>query len=89
MQIDEINAKLNGNCLSGEVDIPKVVSENIEKVYSQFNKTNAQFYEELTRIYQDLNDKLQNKINEQQYNFDCKINELTKRIRALEEKSGM
>lgn len=89
MQIDEINAKLNGNCLSGEVDIPKVVSENIEKVYSQLNKTNAQFYEELTRIYQDLNDKLQNKINEQQYNFDCKINELTKRIRALEEKSGM
>lgn len=89
MQIDEINAKLDGNYSSEGFDIPKAVSENIEKIYAQLNKTNAQFYEELTRIYQDLNDKLLNKMNEQQYQFDCKINELTNRIQALEEKSGI
>lgn len=88
MQIDEINAKLDGNYSSEGFDIPKAVSENIEKIYAQLNKTNAQFYEELTRIYQDLNDKLLDKMNEQQYQFDCKINELTNRIQALEEKSG-
>lgn len=88
MQIDEINAKLDGNYSSEGFDIPKAVSENIEKIYTQLNKINAQFYEELTRIYQDLNDKLLEKMNEQQYQFDSKINELTNRIQALEEKSG-
>ena len=45
---------------------------NLEKVYSQISKTNSLFYEELTKIYKELNDKLIEKMKEQQYSFDKK-----------------
>ncbi len=96
MQLDELDSKikaLGGNQNSGYeqalnvVETSKIVEENIEKIYAHISKTNAQFYEELTKIYKELNCKLVEKIQEQQITFDKKIDDLraefNKKIEAL------
>ena len=85
MQIDELDSRIRavgGNQNSNYeqafavVNTSKIVEENLEKMYAHINKTNAQFYEELTKIYKELNLKLVEKMQEQQVSFDKKIDDL-------------
>lgn len=81
LQIDEINSKLkalsNGNLQEYNViDIGKTVSENIDKMYQHMNNTSSIFYEELTKIYKELNEKLSQKSEEDKYFFEQRIIEL-------------
>ena len=85
MQIDELDSRIRavgGNQNSdyeqafAVVNTSKIVEENVEKMYAHINKTNAQFYEELTKIYKELNLKLVEKMQEQQVSFDKKIDDL-------------
>lgn len=86
MQLDELDSKIKAlGCGYQNSDYEqafnifetsKIVEENVEKMYAHINKTNAQFYEELTRIYKELNDKLIWKMQEQQVSFDKKIDDL-------------
>ena len=90
LQIDELKSKINISNSSDEVLMEtdnKLVDESIEKVYFHINKMNSMFYEELTKIYKELNDKLLEKMSEQQYSFDKKLdeirNEFNQKIEAL------
>lgn len=84
MQFDEVDTKIkslgckenNSDNDFSSIETSKIIDENLEKVYSQISKTNSLFYEELTKIYKELNDKLIEKMKEQQYSFDKKIDEL-------------
>lgn len=85
LQIDDIDSKLRtigvldvsaSKLDLNSVEVSKVLDENIEKIYSHINKTNSQFYEELSNLYKEMNDKLIEKMSEQQYSFDKKINDL-------------
>ncbi len=86
MQLDELDSKikaLGGSQKNSDyeqafnvVETSKIVEENVEKMYEHINKTNAQFYEELTGIYKELNSKLVEKMQEQQVSFDKKIDDL-------------
>lgn len=67
MKFDETDLKLKAlnpsdlNCFKNAVDnitIEKTISDNMEKMYSQINKTSSLFYEELTKMYKELNEKL-------------------------------
>ncbi len=81
LQIDEIDSKLKA--LSNEnsqeynvIDIEKTLSENIDKMYQHMNSTSSMFYEELTKIYKELNEKLSQKSEEDKYFFEQRIIEL-------------
>ncbi len=84
IQLDEVDSKIKALSIANSdfndslnaVEASKILEENIEKIYSHINKTNSQFYEELTKIYKEINDKLIAKMKEQQYSFDKKIDEL-------------
>ena len=77
LQIDEIKALSNGNLQEYNViDIGKTVSENIDKMYQHMNNTSSIFYEELTKIYKELNEKLSQKSEEDKYFFEQRIIEL-------------
>ena len=85
MQIDELDSRIRavgGNQNSdyeqafAVVNTSKIVEENVEKMHAHINKMNAQFYEELTKIYKELNLKLVEKMQEQQVSFDKKIDDL-------------
>ena len=74
--IKSLNGKEYNESAFSEIETSKIIDENVEKIYAQMNKTNSLFYEELTKIYKELNDKLIEKMKEQQYSFDKKIDEL-------------
>lgn len=84
LQFDEVDSRIkslggkenNSDDTFNVIETSKIIDENVEKVYSHISKTNSLFYEELTKIYKELNDKLIEKMKEQQYSFDKKINEL-------------
>ena len=84
LQFDEVDSRIkslggkenNSDDTFNAIETSKIIDENVEKVYSHISKTNSLFYEELTKIYKELNDKLIEKMKEQQYSFDKKINEL-------------
>ena len=85
LQIDELDSKIKAlgiqdvNSYSdalNSVEVSKILDENVEKIYAHINKTNSQFYEELSKIYKELNEKLVSKIEEQQYSFDKKLDEI-------------
>ncbi len=81
IQIDEIDSKLkalnNGNLSEYRViDLEKIVSENLDKMYEHMNSMSSVFYEELTKIYKELNEKLCQKREEDKYFFEQKITEL-------------
>ncbi len=40
------------------INIEKTLAENIDKIYEQINKNSSVFYEELSKMYKELNDKL-------------------------------
>ena len=54
----------------------QIVSENIGNVYSRLNETSTMFYEELSKIYKDLNENLRKKSEEDRYFFEQKLAEL-------------
>ena len=85
LQVNELDSKIQALKVEGNddfsqkvesIDLTKVLNENIENIYSHMNKTNAQFYEELSKIYKELNDKLVEKMNMQQASLDSKIEAL-------------
>ena len=84
IQLDEVDSRIkalgckenNSDDVFSAIETSKIIDENVEKVYSHISKTNSLFYEELTKIYKDLNDKLIEKMKEQQYSFDKKIEDL-------------
>lgn len=79
IQLDEIDTKVqaSGSGNTQEVvALEKIVSENMDKIYSRLNESSTMFYKELSRIYKDLNENLRKKSEEDRYFFDKKINEL-------------
>lgn len=77
MQIDEVNSKLQSADSSINVELDeKLVSENINKIYSKLNETSSLFYEELSKIYKDLNEKIMEQRKEDRLFFEQKISEL-------------
>lgn len=75
MQIDEIKLKsVTGDF--EQADYGKIVSENIDKMYQHLNNTSSTFYQELSNVYKDLNEKLIQKNEENQAIFERKISEL-------------
>lgn len=77
MQIDEVNSKLQFADSSINVESnEKLVSENINKIYSKLNETSSLFYEELSKIYKDLNEKIMAKREEDRLFFEQKVSEL-------------
>lgn len=77
MQIDEVNSKLQSADSSINVESnEKLVSENINKIYSKLNETSSLFYEELSKIYKDLNEKIMVKREEDRLFFEQKVSEL-------------
>ena len=68
MNADETESKLQAvtslpaesiNHAANIIDIEKSMNENIDKIYSHINNTNNLFYEELTKLYKELNEKIQ------------------------------
>jgi len=51
-------------------------SDNIGKIYIRLDEMSGLFYEELSKIYRELNEKLIKKCEENQYNTELKISEL-------------
>ena len=81
IQIDEVDSKLkalnNGSLSEYKViDIEKTVTESIDKMYEHMNNISSIFYEELTKIYKDMNEKLCQKSEENKYFLEQKITEL-------------
>ena len=79
IQLDEIDTKVqaSGSGNTPEVvALEKIVSENMDKIYSRLNETSTMFYKELSRIYKDLNENLRKQREEDRYLLDQKINEL-------------
>ena len=79
IQLDEIESKVgvSGSVNTTEViSMEKIVSENVDKIYSRLNETSTIFYEELSKIYKDLNEGLRKKSEEDKYFFEQKINDL-------------
>ena len=79
MQIDELDSKIQANGSSRPVEVielEKIVSENVEKIYSRLNESSTMFYEELSKIYKDLNENLRKKSEEDRYFFEQKLSEL-------------
>ncbi len=85
MQTDEINTKIKtlavsqGNCDEQKFeisDLGKTVSDNLDNVYSSMNKISASFYEELSKIYKEINEKLNKRNEDEKYLFDKKLSEL-------------
>ena len=87
MQIDELK--------SGGIDVEaaaKSRADNFDKIYSRLNETSSLFYEELSKIYAELNEKLLKKSEENKYYTDLKISELKSefdlKIQNLKQESG-
>ena len=83
MQLDDIVLKVNS--LTGQSapnDINKTINENIDNMYSQINKMSSTFYNELSKIYQEVNEKVLNVKEEYKYNIDKKISELRTEINS-------
>lgn len=81
IQIDEVDSKVkalnNGNLPEYNVlDLEKTVSVNLDKMYLHMNNTSSIFYEELTKIYKEMNEKLCQKSEENKYFLEQKITEL-------------
>ncbi len=81
IQIDEVDSKLkalnNGSLSEYKViDIEKTVTESIDKMYEHMNNISSIFYEELTKIYKEMNEKLCQKSEENKYFLEQKITEL-------------
>ena len=79
MQIDELASKVQANGSSHSVEVvelEKIVSENVGKIYSRLNETSTMFYEELSKIYKDLNENLIKKSEDDRYFFEQKLLEL-------------
>lgn len=77
MQVDEINSKIQ--LADSSIDVissEKVVSENINKIYSRLNEISSLFYEELSKIYKEINEKIAQKSEEDRCFFEQKISEL-------------
>ncbi len=67
IQNDETDSKLMAlnpsdlSCFKNAVDtinIEKTLSDNMEKIYSHINQTSSLFYEELSKMYKEINEKL-------------------------------
>ncbi len=81
IQIDEVDSKLkalnNGSLSEYKViDIEKTVTESIDKMYEHMNNISSIFYDELTKIYKEMNEKLCQKSEENKYFLEQKITEL-------------
>ncbi len=81
IQIDEVDSKVralnSGNLPEYNLlDLEKTVSVNLDKMYLHMNNTSSIFYEELTKIYKELNEKLSQKSEEDKYFFEQRIIEL-------------
>ncbi len=81
IQIDEIDSKIkalnSGNLPEYNVlDLEKTVSVNLDKMYLHINNTSSIFYEELTKIYKEMNEKLCQRNEENKYFLEQKITEL-------------
>lgn len=79
MQIDELASKVQANASGTSVEVvelEKIVSENVGKIYSRLNETSTMFYEELSKIYKDLNENLRKKSEDDRYFFEQKLLEL-------------
>ncbi len=85
-QLDEI--KLNISAISGEpVDntanyVNKAVSENIDKVYSHINNTSSSLYNDITKMYKELNERIITDKAENKYLTEMKISELRNEINS-------
>lgn len=81
IQIDEVDSKVkalnSGNLPEYNLlDLEKTVSVNLDKMYLHMNNTSSIFYEELTKIYKEMNEKLCQKSEEIKYFLEQKITEL-------------
>lgn len=81
MQTDEIDSKLkasqSGNVAEYNlVDMEKNLSENLDKMYQHINSASSMFYEELSKIYREMNEKLIRKSEEDKYLMEQKVSEL-------------
>lgn len=79
LQLDELSLKIqSGNSTNtyDDVSIERVVSENLDKIYSRLNESSTLFYEELSKIYKDLNENLRKQKEEERYFFEQKLNDL-------------
>lgn len=77
MQVDEINSKIQLSDSSVDVvSSEKFVSENINKIYLRLNEISSLFYEELSKIYKEINEKIAKKSEEDRCFFEQKISEL-------------
>lgn len=80
-QIDEINAPNNSEYTN------KTLSESLDKIYFRLNDTSTMFYEELSKIYKEMNDKLMKQKDEEKIFFENRLtdlrNEFDKKIEAL------
>lgn len=101
IRCDELDSKIqalggvnnqNFDAEYNAVEVSKVLKENTEKIYAHINNINNTFYKELSDIYRDLNVKLVAKIQEQQSDFENKINnlrdEFNNKIEMLKENSN-
>ncbi len=70
LRIDEL---LSGKNLD---NFKNYESDNISKIYIRLDEMSGLFYEELSKIYRELNEKLIKKCEENQYNTELKISEL-------------
>ncbi len=84
LQIDEVDSRIKGLSPAGAggingyeaEDIKKNVSANLDNVYSVLNKTSGAFYEDLSNMYREMNEKLNKQREESLYLADKKLSEI-------------
>ncbi|MBQ9245014.1 glycosyltransferase family 2 protein [bacterium] len=79
IQLDDMLLKINSISPKGTEDnnsLNKTLSDNIDNMYVQINKLSSSFYEELTKMYKETNEKFIQAKAEYNNNLDKKISEL-------------
>jgi len=82
MQLDEVDSRLKGISAGGDInsasqaETEKYITSNLDNVYSVLNKTSSEFYEELSKIYKEINEKLIKQKEDEQFLFDKKLSEM-------------
>jgi hypothetical protein len=75
VQMDEIKLQIQtGQAPDGILE--KNVEENINNICSKLNNLSSVFYEELSKIYKEMNEKLIKTKEDDKYYFEQKMNEM-------------